>query len=203
MLPVPCRPATCHVSTVLYSGRGTRKKRQSGGAFSAMDHAAEQRPVAMLAAAGIAPVTAEAEAAIDRRRLSGRHRGRADQHRGVAAPHLLRRAVVDESQEPGDHAEHAVGPAGRHVTFAERDLDVIEGAELHLVAAPALGLQHAKETGRLHLGDRSQAGCRGALSLSSERWASVVIIACARAISSAGSGEIVRMLLDPSIVPAE
>ena len=153
MLPVPCRPATCHVSMVLYSRTRHQEETPIGRSALAMDHAAEEGPVAILAAAGIAPVTAEAEAAIDRGRLAGRHRGRADQHRGVAAPHLLRRAVVEDSQEPGDHAEHAVGPAGRHVTFAERDLDVIECAEIHLVAAPALGLQHAKETRRMHLGD--------------------------------------------------
>src|SRR5262249_44713921 len=38
--------------------------------------------------------------------------------------------------------------------FGQRDLDVMEGADLHLVAAPAPGLQHAHETRRLHLGDR-------------------------------------------------
>ena len=51
---------------------------------------------------------------------------------------------VDE--ELHEHAEHAKDPAGRHVAFAERNLHVVEGAEVQFVAAPAPGPQDAEET---------------------------------------------------------
>src|SRR5438105_2930517 len=83
-----------------------------------------------------APIPGEAKAAIDRRRLACRHRGRADQRGRVVAPHLLGGAVIHDAQKPADHAEHAIGPAARHVAFAKRYLNVVESTEIHLVAAP-------------------------------------------------------------------
>ena len=100
------------------------KDAPSGGAPSAASTiAAEQCPVAMLAAAGIAPVSAETKAAVERGGLAGRHGGRADQHRGVVCPTPPARR--DRRAAPGtrNHAEHAVGPGGRHVAFGERDLE--------------------------------------------------------------------------------
>src|SRR5262249_54932282 len=50
-------------------------------------------------------------------------------------------------------AGDAINPGGRHVAFGKCELNIVEGAEVHLVAAPALGLQHAKKSGALHVGD--------------------------------------------------
>src|SRR5262249_18139004 len=118
-----------------------------------MDNAAEQRPAAMLTTASIAPMAREAIATIDRRRLAGWHRGRANQRRRVVAPYLLGGAVVHDAEKPADHAEHAIGPAARHVACAKRYLDVVEGAEIHFIAAPTPRLQDAEKPDSVHFGD--------------------------------------------------
>src|SRR5262245_33857728 len=51
------------------------------------------------------------------------------------------------------HTGYAVDPRGRHVALGERELDVVEGVEVHLVAAPPLRLQHAEKARAPHVGD--------------------------------------------------
>src|SRR5262249_59570516 len=46
-----------------------------------------------------------------------------------------------------------INPSGRHISRGKRDLDLIEGMEVHFIAAPTLGLQHAEKAGALHVGD--------------------------------------------------
>src|SRR5262249_39261705 len=73
-------------------------------AVAARDERPEQRPVAMDAAARITPTPAQAMAAGNGARAAGGHERGADQTRGVLAPNLLRRAVVEQRHEPGMHA---------------------------------------------------------------------------------------------------
>ena len=40
----------------------------------------------------------------------------------VLAPDVVRRAVVEQRDEPGMHADHAIDPGDRHVALAERHL---------------------------------------------------------------------------------
>ena len=49
------------------------------------------------------------------------------------------------------HTRHAVDPGCRHVALRERKLHLIKRVQVHLIAAQALGLQHAKQAGLLHL----------------------------------------------------
>jgi hypothetical protein len=98
-------------------------------------------------------MAAQAVAAVNDGGCSGGHQRRTDQRGVVAAPDLLRGAIVEDRHEPGVHAQHAEEPRRRHVALGERELDVIEGVQVHLVAAPAPRLQHAEEAGLLHFGD--------------------------------------------------
>ena len=115
--------------------------------------AAEERPFAMLAAAGIFPPPADMEAAVSRFRHPGRHQRRADQRRVVLAPDVRRRPVVQERDEPGMHADHAIDPGDRHVGLAERHLRLEIGQDVEFVAAPALRLEHLEQSRCLHLGN--------------------------------------------------
>ena len=80
-------------------------------------------------------------------------------------------AVVVERHQPGMDADHAVDPGDRHVALAERHLDVEVGVDVQLVAAPALGLQHLEQAGRLHVGDGFLGDAALALALRRARGA--------------------------------
>jgi hypothetical protein len=130
---------------------------------------------------------AEAVAAFDLLRLAHRHVGRGDQRAAVLAPNVALGLLAVQRQLPVVHADHAVDPGGGHATLGQRHLNPVEHARVELVAAPALGLQHAEQArsgelahgfGRHHarfLGRRSALGEFGARAL-------------ARAISSIASG---------------
>src|SRR5262249_58826288 len=62
------------------------------------NHGAQQRPVAMLAAACVSPAAAQTMAAVDSGRLAGGHQGGADQCRVVAPPDFLRWTIVEQRQ---------------------------------------------------------------------------------------------------------
>ncbi len=116
-------------------------------------HRAQERPVAMIGAARIAPAAGEAEAVLLRHELSARHERGRHQRAGVVAPHVLRRAVVIERDEPGMDADHAIDPCGREAALGKRHQHVEINRGVHLVAAPALRLEDAEEARLLHLGD--------------------------------------------------
>src|SRR5947208_3213003 len=82
----------------------------------------------MGAATRVAPASAQVIAAGERTRAPGGHERGADQYRGIGAPYLLRRAIVEQRHEPGMHAGDAVNPRRRHVAFAERELDIVRYA---------------------------------------------------------------------------
>ena len=154
MLPVPWRPG----DVPAIDGPVILARHEEDAAFRwpacrRRDHCAEQGPVAMRAAAGVVPVAAQAIAAVGGRRLAGGHQRGADQSRTVRSPHVMRRAIIQDRQEPGMHAKDAIDPGGRHVAFGERELNLVEGVQIHLVAAPPPRLQHPEESGLLHIGD--------------------------------------------------
>ena len=114
---------------------------------------AEKQPVAMLGAARKAPAAAELVAAFDGHGLAGGHVGRCDPHAGILAPHILLGLRRKQRELPWVHADHAEHPGRGHAALGQFHLDGVEHARVHLVAAPALGLQHAEEPFARHLLD--------------------------------------------------
>ena len=60
---------------------------------------------------------------------------------------------VEQRHQPRMNADHAIDPGDRHVALAERHLHLEIGAHVHLVAAPAPGLENLEEARSLHLGN--------------------------------------------------
>ncbi len=165
-----------------------RCARRGGPPSVGCDHAAEQRPVAMTAAARIAPVAAETKAALGHGGLAGRHQRRADQRRGVAAPHLLRGAIVQQRHEPGMHAG-----ARRRSRRSTCRLRRAPARCRRRRRAPSRSRPSAWAAARGRTRPAasrrwSRPGSDAVAVASGERSASVGIIARARAMSSAGSG---------------
>ena len=113
--------------------------------------AAQEDPLAVLAPARETPAAGEAVATLHLLGLAGGHVGGGDQGGGVAAPHILLGLVGEERQLPVVHTDHAVDPGRRHAALGQRHLHPVEDPRVELVAAPALGLQHAEQAGLLHL----------------------------------------------------
>ena len=151
----------------------------------------------MVAAAGVFPVPAQPKSALDRLALAARHQRRADQRAVVLAPDLLRGAVVEQRQQPGMDADHAIDPGDRHVALAERHLDLEVGRGCPSrsrpsawVAAPGTGPPPACRRWSPSAMRRSRSPC-GA------RAASAGISARARAITL----RLVAVAADPSCEP--
>src|SRR5690625_4398305 len=101
-------------------------------------------PVAVVTAAGKAPLTAEHEAAIDPLYLADRHIGRREQYAGVFAPDILGGTVVEQPQLPVVNGHHTQHPGTGHAALGQRHLHVIEVLGIQLHASPARGLKDAE-----------------------------------------------------------
>ncbi|MNF29719.1 hypothetical protein D3C84_104320 [compost metagenome] len=115
--------------------------------------AAEEHPVAVLAAGGEAPAPADAVAALHFRDPGHRHVGRGDQRRGILAPHLLLRLLGEQRQLPRMHRHHAVHPGGGHAALGQRLLDLGKHLGAEFEAAVTRGLHDAEQLRLLQRGD--------------------------------------------------
>ncbi len=125
----------------------------------------KQRPIAVKTAAGERPASADAKTAFDRYDLAGRREREPDQRVRILAPHVLRRAIVEQRHHPLRDADHPIDPARRHIAFGERHLDLVIGADIDLVTAPALRLQRAEEAGGTHFVDQAMRHASLAIGL--------------------------------------
>ena len=115
--------------------------------------AAQEDPLTVLDAAAPAPVAAEAVATLHLLGLARGHVGGGDQRRRVLGPDVLLRLLGEQRQLPVVHPDNAVDPGRGHAALGQRHLHGIKHAGVHLVAAPALRLQHLEEARLLHLQD--------------------------------------------------
>ena len=150
-LPVALRPVTCQVSRIVKSL--LRHQQQIVVFWCCPGGRAEQCPIGMLAAAGIGPLAVQPESAFNWSCRPSAADGAANKAVRVLAPDVGAGAIVEQRNRPGNDAEHADDPRGRHIHRTDRHFGLIDRRGLQLIAAPALGLDGAEKTSLLQSGD--------------------------------------------------
>jgi hypothetical protein len=126
--------------------------------------AAEENPLAVVAAARERPTAGDSEAALDALHFSGRRVRRADQDGRVFAPDILLRLLRKESELPVVDANDAKKPRARRTGGGDFADGLEEGQRTQLEASPSDWLKRAQQTGLSIL-------LRGFIGESSERLA--------------------------------
>jgi hypothetical protein len=116
------------------------------------DHAAEELPLRIVAAAAEAARTGHDVTAVDRLGLRDRRVG-AGRKRAAVLPDLVLRSLREAGDQPLMRGEQAVDPAGRPAAARQRRLDLREHVEAVFEAAKSLRLEDAKQVRLAHLGD--------------------------------------------------
>ena len=138
LLPVPASPIVCQLSSMVQSALRTRKNPGFAASIRLRDHAAEELPLRVVAAAAEAAGAGQPVAAVHRHRLSDR--GVAAGGERVCGPARPRPAPrVQAGDEPLVRGEQAIDPAGR--AAAARDGRDDFGEDVEAVFEPAIGLR--------------------------------------------------------------
>ena len=137
-------------NTVVRLGQQKGHMLKAGRAITLGQQSAQEQPVAVLGTTGEAPAAIELEAAFHRLGLASGHIGRGNAHAAVLAPDILLRLCGEQCQLPGVNTHHAIHPGGGHAALGQFHLHGVEHAGVHLIATPALGLQHTEQTSLGH-----------------------------------------------------
>ena len=123
LLPVPASPMVCQLSSMMQSVVGRRKNPGFGAPSGLRNHAAEELPLRIVAAAAEAAGARHQIAAVRRDRLRYRGVGPGGERTAVAPDLVLRRARKTRD-EPLVRGQQAIDPAGRAATARDRRLDL-------------------------------------------------------------------------------
>jgi hypothetical protein len=142
------------VPVVVDDAIGAAQKEKSGlrGCAGLRDHAAEQLPLRIVAAAAKAPRAGEPIAAVHRHRLADRRIGPGGE-RGALLPDLVLRRFREAGDEPLVRGEQGVNPAGRAASARNRGNDLREHVEAMLEPAVGPRLHDAEQVRLPHAFD--------------------------------------------------
>ena len=133
-------------------GAAQKEKSRRRGCARLRDHAAEELPLRIVAAAAKAPHAGEPIAAVDRHRLADRRIGPGGE-RGAILPDLVLRRFREAGDEPLVRGEQTVNPTGRAASARNGGNDLREHVEAVFESAIGARLHDAEKVRLPHAFD--------------------------------------------------